>query len=189
MKWIAIDPSVILTPSISRTIDLIDVYFDKLPSTISSGYRTGEKQLEVIIDYLKRHGLYNFEGFNTFVGNSVNFKVKYDDQEFYWWQKGWSKLLNIGVIVNPPVPAKVLYDYWDWITNKEGKREKINKKGTEIGISNHMRGNSFDVAGGSNLSEKAKRVMRAYEEGKCFITNYRIERNNNAVHVDVEPLR
>jgi len=96
----------------------------------------------------------------------------------YGWQLGWSKLLNIGVIVNPPYPAKVLLDYY-----RRGSKE--NRKGTVIGVSPHFKGTAFDIRGGKNLQEKSDVIKNSM--GKVAgLKGYLIEPKNNCVHVDCE---
>lgn len=176
-SWLLFEPGVRTTPAIERTVSIMDSYFQAEQSHISSGLRTAAEQLRVIAEKALRHGIAGL--FNEFNPTIVQAKVDVEGQMLYTWQRTWSKVLSLGDIVNPPLPAVVLFDYWD---TKDGV--KINKRGQEIGISPHMQGKSFDIKGGASIDEKAKRVVRAFNEGKCFMTGYRIEPVNNAIHVD-----
>lgn len=170
------------TPAITRTVDLLESYFEDFSAEVTSGLRTHQEQINIISEKMKRHGIYkDFPEFDLHLGSSVDFSVDVDDQIIYFWQRGWSKCLNIGDIVNPPLPAKCLYDYF-----RPGDTE--NKKGQVIEISPHQRGLAFDISGGSNLTEVCKRVMHAYQKGDCFILNYLQERINNACHVGVKQI-
>ena len=177
MKWLLFEEKVKNTPAIMRTVELLDPYFEGEQSEITSGLRTPEDQVRIISEKMKRHGIYNdFQEFDLHRDSDPGFGLEVDDEVVYFWQRGWSRLLNIGDIVNPPIPAKCLYDYF-----RPGSPE--NKKGQTIQISPHQRGLAFDIGGGKNLMEKAKRVMKAYQEGTCFITDYLQERINNAIHI------
>ena len=181
MKNIIILPSVVLTPTIERCAEAVDPYLDGLSVTMTSGKRMREAQLRIIIEKVKKHGIDKlYPEFNLCIENPVDFKIKIDDQEFYYWQRPWSKLLNIGEIVNPPIPAEVLLDYF-----RPGST--VNGKGRVIGISNHMKGNSFDLSG-ENLKAIAQKVADAKIGCKAFVAGYLLEDVNNAVHVDCVPV-
>ena len=171
---------VVKTPAISRCVELMDPYFEGELSTITSGLRSPTKQLQIIIDKARRHGIdKDFKEFQDKMGDfpTTACFVEGIDKALYWWQRTWSKLLFIGDIVNPPVPAECLFDYI-----RPGSNE--NKKGQIIQVSPHQRGLALDIGGGTNLTEKAKRVMKASQAGNCFIHSFLIEKINNAVHVD-----
>lgn len=176
MSWLTYREGVKKTPAIARTVELLDPYFEGESSEITSGLRTPEDQIRIIAGKMKRHGIYNdYPEFDLHQDSDPGFGMEVNDEVVYFWQRGWSRLLNIGDIVNPPIPAKCLYDYF-----RPGNQE--NKKGATIQISPHQRGLAFDIGGGTNLMEKAKRVMKAYQEGNAFLTDYLQERINNAVH-------
>lgn len=181
MKNIQIAKGVILTPTIERCAEAVDPYLDGLSVTMTSGLRAVEDQLRIIIEKVKKHGIDKlYPEFNLCVGNPVDFKIKIDDQEFYYWQRPWSKLLQILDIVNPPIPAEVLLDYF-----RPGST--VNGKGRVIGISNHMKGNSFDLSG-ENLKAIAQKVGDAKIGCKAFVHAYLLEEVNHAVHIDAIPL-
>ena len=88
----------------------------------------------------------------------------------YIWQMAWSNLLNLGVIINPPLPAVALMDYW---------RGGLNKKGMLIGVSPHTKGKSFDLSGTDSLA-----IVQSLKL-KEKIKGYLLERENNCIHVDI----
>jgi len=182
MSWLTYRENVKKTPAIVRTVELLDPYFEGLSAEVTSGLRTPEDQIRIIAEKMKRHGIYSdFPEFDLHLNSAPEFGVEIDDEVLYFWQRGWSKCLNIGDIVNPPLPARCVFDYF-----RPGNPE--NKKGQTIGISPHQRGLAFDLSGGSNLMEVCKRVMKAYQKGDCFITDYLQERINNAAHVGVKQI-
>ena len=173
-------PSFKNSPAIQRSLELLDPYFHGEQSWISSGLRTEHDQLTIILGKLTQHKLDDqFDELKKYLGSDLNLLVDVDGFSYYWWQRAWSKLLNIGEIVNPPIPAKVLFDYI-----RPGSTE--NRKGQIIGMSQHQHGLAFDIEGNGRLMEKAKLVMAANQEGKCFLHSYLVERKNNAIHCDVE---
>ena len=182
MSWIIYREGVKKTPAITRTVELLEPYFEKESSEITSGLRSPEDQIRIIAEKMKRYGIYeDFPEFDLHRDSDPGFGIEVEDEVLYFWQRGWSKLLNIGDIINPPLAAKCIYDYF-----RPGNQE--NKKGNIIQISPHQRGLAFDIGGGTNLMEKAKRVMRAYQEGHAFITDYLQERINNAIHIGVKQI-
>lgn len=184
MKNLSWGVGVKLTPAITRTAELLDPYFEGEPSWITSGLRTPIDQLQVILKKMLQHNLEDeFPEVKTSLGAGIEYKIYIPEfnQELYWWARIWSKLLSLGDIVNPPIPTEVLFDYF-----RPGSL--TNKKGEIISISPHMRGLALDIGGGKSLIEKAKRVMKAKQEGSCFILNFLVEHINNAVHVDVQQI-
>lgn len=186
LKNLVIRNGVHLTPSIQRTIELMDKFFDGEVSEITSGLRTTQDQLTVILQKVARHG--KDTEFVEFV-NGVENRWPVDkivhlgdiNRDLYWWQRAWSRLLNIGDIVNPPYPAEVIFDYI-----RPGDLK--NKKGEVIQVSNHSHGLAFDIGGGHDITEKAKRVVRALQSGECFIRSWLLEHVNNACHIDTEQI-
>lgn len=181
MKNILLAKGAILTPTIQRCAEAVDPYLDGLSVTMTSGLRTEADQLRIIRGKVLKHGIDKlYPEFIMCYENVANFKMKLDNEEFFWWQRAWSKLLNIGDIVNPPIPAEVLLDYF-----RPGST--VNGKGRVIGISNHMKGNSFDLSG-ENLKAIAQKVEDAKIGCKAFIHSFLLEEVNHAVHVDGVPV-
>lgn len=165
------------TPEILRSVEALAPFFDGESSEVTSGLRTERDQLGIIMGKLGRHGFdTEFDEFKANIDADIEHKVEINGETYYWWQRSWSRLLSIGDIVNPPVPAIVLFDYF-----RPGST--TNKKGETIGLSPHQKGLAYDIGGGKNLLEKYKRVMQANQVGKAFITDYLCERVNNAVHI------
>lgn len=186
MRNLSIRPGVHLTPTIIRTIELMDRFFDDEPSEITSGLRTTQEQLAIILKKVAQFGIDSeFPEFVEGVRNQspINMTVHIHEieRDLYWWQRAWSKLLNIGYVVNPPYEAEVMFDYY-----RPGN--DVNRKGEVIMISNHSRGHSFDIGGGNNLLKKSKRVLEAVNSGECFIKNWLHEARNNSVHIDCLPV-
>ncbi len=143
----------------------------------TSGLRDSTDQLDLIRKYLINNGLRNqYE--DVF---KHNFDEKVTDPthgEIYAWQLGWSRLLNIGVIVNPPKDAICLLDY---------KRDGINKKGMLIHKSPHFNGTCIDLGGGNNgLEDELKVVKLAMARKLPGLVGYLYEPKNNAIHLDCE---
>lgn len=169
------------TPAITRAVDLIDPFFDGELSIITSGLRTPQEQVELIISKMQKHGIYaDFPEVDLHRGSDVGSSLEIEDSLLFWWQRGWSKLLQIGEIINPPIACMCLYDYF--------RPNKENMKGKVIQESPHSHGIAFDIGGGDNLTEKAKRVLKAYQSGNCFITDWRIEGINNCAHIGVQQI-
>ena len=176
-KWLLVNKNVILTEHIDPVIAALDPYFESsnLKAHVTSGLRGPEDQLRIIRTELTRRGLAGeyqeaFDGITT--------KTAYEGQEVYSWQPGWSKLLSLGFIVNPPYPAKVLMDYF-----RPGSND--NRKGQVIGQTPHASGRAFDIGGGPDGIHQEIRVIESAMGEVKGLKGFLPERNNNAIHVDV----
>jgi hypothetical protein len=86
-------------------------------------------------------------------------------------------LLNIGVIINPPLAAVCLMDY----KGSDGK----NRKGKVINQTPHARGISFNVGGGANGPQDEYAILsQAVKDKVSGLGSVMLERNNNACHCD-----
>lgn len=171
-KHLTVLSSVILTPAIDVAIYNMDEYFGRLglKGNVTSGLRDAERQLKVIRDYLKAKRL------DIKYPDAMSCKVadKLPNGD-YVWQMAWSNLLSIGVIINPPLRAKLLMDYF----NKAGQ----NRKGAVFNQTPHANGLSFNIGGGANgINDELKAVELSAKERMPGLLNYLVERENNAIH-------
>ena len=120
-KWLVVLDSVRLTDTIDPVIAALDIHFKEvgLKAFVTSGLRTSKDQLRIIQKYLIRKGLDKKypECVNC---TEVSMRFIWETKDVYEWQPGWSALLNAGVIVNPPLPAECLMDYYSGGVNKKG---------------------------------------------------------------------
>jgi hypothetical protein len=175
-KFLIVRDSVRLTEHIDPVIHVLDSFFEKanVKAYVTSGLRTPDDQLRIIRSALINNRLADQyqEAFDDITG-----KTTHNGEQVYNWQEGWSKLLNIGYIVNPPFAAKALMDYF-----RPGSA--INKRGMIIGQSPHTRGTAFDIGGGPDgISQETEVIKSAIGKVKG-LKGYLLERNNNAIHVD-----
>lgn len=175
-KYLIVNQGVELTKHIDPVIFDLDKEFEKegLFARVTSGKRDPNSQLRIIRTALTNNRLANLfdEAFED-----LTYTFTWHGKIVYGWQPGWSKLLNIGFIVNPPIAAECLMDYY-----RPGS--SVNRKGQIIGTSPHFLGTAFDVSGGANgIGNEAAVIARS--KGKIKgIKGYLLERNNNAIHVD-----
>jgi hypothetical protein len=175
-EWLQVRRGVRTTPIIEPVILALDAYFKEanLKATVTSGERTSGDQLTIIRNYAKSFKV--DQEFKEILTCGVLDKIDFGSEKIFTWQRAWSRLLNIGVIVNPPVQAKVLFDY---------VRDGVNKKGQIINQSPHYYGKAFDIGGGvdhdpTNELEVLKKAM-----GKVRgLKGYLLERKQNCLHVD-----
>lgn len=174
-------PTVTLTPTISRTIQMLDEYFQELPATVTSGERSVHQQLLIIFEEALSRGLE--KEFLELTKESLALPdlmtILTDGTTVYWWQRAWSRLLVLGFIVNPPIRAKCLEHY---ISKKLGVPDK-DMFGEFIELSTHQMGIAFDISVHTGIGEKTMRVSRAFKEGHCYIHSYKVEKENQALHV------
>lgn len=143
---------------------------------ITSGERTSEDQLDTVRKYAIRYGVE--KEFPEILTCRLDDKIDFGHEKIYTWQRAWSRLLNIGVIVNPPKPAKALFDYI---------RNGVNKKGHEIGYSPHWYKKAMDIGGGEDrdTSNEVAVVKKALARKAPYIKGYLNEPKNNCCHVDI----
>jgi hypothetical protein len=184
-KWLIVMPNVILTRSIDYVILKLDKHFENFDFVryVTSGLREPMKQLEVIMDYAKTYDMPV-----NFVKEDVNVKIGSSDN--YIWQDVWSQLRVKGLIINPPYLAACLYDHM--------KNGDIIPAGTIIPQTPHSRGNCFDLSSwrGNQTQNEAGKVddevtiikVAMDLEPNLGILSYVIERKNNCLHINVNPL-
>ena len=178
-RFLVVKSKVRLNTTIMPVIEALDSYFEKagLRSYVSSGERNSEDQLEVIQQYCELYGIE--KEFPEILTCDVNDTIDMGGgQKIFTWQRAWSRLLNKGVIVNPPRPAKCLFDYI---------RDGVNKKGQEIGYSPHFYGKAFDIGGIKNdgdVENEVKVIQEAIKDKLPGLKGYLLERANNCLHVD-----
>jgi hypothetical protein len=174
-NFLIVKPEVKLTPTIAFVIKGIDKYFEEagLKAFVTSGERTSVDQLNTIRKYCDRYGV--DKEFPEVKTCGVNDKI----DKYYVWQKAWSRLLEKGVIINPPMPASCLFDYI---------RNGVNKKGQIINHSPHYYGRAFDIGGGldHDISNELPIVEKAFKERLRGMRGYLPERMNNCLHIDCE---
>lgn len=176
-KWLMLRSGVRLTEHIDPVIRALDIFFEAAghKSYVTSGLRTPADQLRIIQNALVNHRLGD-EYESAF--QNIGKKMQHEGKEIYVWQLGWSKLLNLGFIVNPPYDAEVLMDYV-----RPGDTE--NRKGRMIYQSPHTRGMAFDIGGGPDGLNNELAVIKSAMGKIKALRGYLLERNNNCLHVDV----
>ena len=183
MKWIIYTEGVIRTPQTDVVIEKLEPYFEKAGfiGRVTSVLRDRNSQLAVIQQLAEAHKLI-LDGFELDFTLGTTFQGK----EVPYWQLVWSKLLENGIIVNPPEPAVCLTDYIS---------HDVNKKGQIIQPSPHFSGNCFDMGGrvildGNNdLIEKIEEVYQILLKATADNVGIAktdsspfIEHGNNCVH-------
>jgi len=177
-KYLKIRDNVIITDSHIPVIIGLDKYFTdaKFIAWITSGLRMPEDQLRIIREYARKYEI--DKKFPKINDCNLTDKDYYQDQQIFKWQTAWSKLLNIGIIISPPLDAKCLFDYY---SNGE------NKKGKIIKASEHINGNCFDIGGSTgkpDVSDEEVIIQRAWDDKKIENwLSWKIERKNNCIHI------
>lgn len=190
-KFLILSPisKPIITSITEPVICELDSWFERygIKAFVTSILRDPEHQLN-IIKGLARDNRVDQE-FPNILTAKLTGQFEWEGSELvYEWQPAWSRLLNMGVIVNPPMPAETLFDY-----NRRDKSSgdlKVHKPaGTRIGTSPHFKGTAFDVGGGANrkIAEELEPIEAAFKSGtvKGF-KGFLPEHDNNAVHCDCE---
>lgn len=172
-KFLTLGEHAIMTPCIEFVVCALEPYFAaaNLKATVTSGLREPVDQLRIIRDYLKKKGLDKV--YPEAMTCSVNEKGA--DGNFKW-QMAWSSLLHLKIIINPPVAAICLMDYF----NAAG----VNRKGQVIPASNHFTGNAVNIGGGGNGIADELKVIEDAKQHIPQIVSVVVERDNNAIHLN-----
>lgn len=176
IKFLEVWSNVVLNPLIEKVILALEPHFEKanVKSCVTSGIRTPEDQLRIIRDYLKKTKLNS--NYPDAMSGGVNDKIG----ELYKWQMGWSALLNNGIIINPPLKAKLLMNY----INSQGK----NRIGEYFNQTAHSSGTCVDLGGGKNGVNDEVSVVKEAMKDIPEIISYVIERNNNCLHLNLKKI-
>lgn len=181
-KFLKVAEGVVLTATIEPVIVALDKYFEAANHVayVSSGLRNPTSQLNAIRKYLRVNGL--DQKYPIAMACMVEERITWGGRDLYAWQPAWSKLLNIGVIINPPMKAEVLFDYY------HPKDPKTNRKGKMINGSPHFVGKAFDIGGkmGEDVTIKDELpiIERAFKDRVPGMVGYLPEHGNNCIHVD-----
>lgn len=178
-KFLLVKKGVVLNAFLDGVVNKLDKFFEQANhiAYVTSGIRTAEEQLRIIKNFVKEKKIAD-----EFIDSAtVNSLVLWNGKQIYSWQLAWSKLLNIGVIVNPPLKAEVLLDY----IHRSGE----NQKGFIKNPSVHFLGLAFDIGGGLNSVKDEETILDEAIKSKEMpeIVGTVVERENNCLHVDLKP--
>lgn len=170
--FLRVADGVVLTQTIDTAIAELDPWFsaEGVPATVTSGFRTAEKQLEVIVQKVLAHPVLKNE-YPNIASAAVEDSAS--------WLNAWGSLLTIGEMVNPPVASKAPFDY----KKPDGSDRPA---GTFIDISAHMKGHAFDIGLGALGPVYIKPVVdKAFADKSITdFKDYLFEPVNNAIHID-----
>jgi hypothetical protein len=174
--FLKVRSGVVLTPIIEPVICALEIEFRAadLYAFVTSGLRDAHDQLRIVKKYLLVKGL------DKHYPEAMACKHPMEKQNgYYVWQLAWSHLLYVGVIINPPLEAECLMDYY-----RNGK----NRKGQIINQTPHANGGCFDIggAGGDDATIKDELLVmqKAMQKRIKGLINILPEHNNNAIHCD-----
>jgi hypothetical protein len=184
LKNIILADGVIRTDTTDPVILALDMYFSGIPVCVSSIHRTSTMQLDTIEYYAKKVGILN-------QGDNLDFTevVEYNGLQVPRWQLIWSLTRGKGIIIQPPIAAKILTD----VFIDDGNGGKLNIIGRKEQPSEHVgnllspKGDTcFDVGGRNpktgiiDLTEHYQIIQKAAPHiGINFVL---IEHGNDCVH-------
>lgn len=169
-KFLIVQATVVMTPIIEPVIIALDTYFEKAnkKALVTSGLRNADDQLRVIRGYMVKKGL------DGKYPEAMKCEVKDMKGVEYVWQMGWSELLHLGVIINPPLAARCLLDT---------TFDKRNRRGLLINQTPHAKGTAFNIGGGGDgVEDEAAVIQKALDDKLPGLASFLKERENNAVH-------
>jgi len=188
--WLPVRDGVILVPLLEDSITAVRPYFAKheRKSSVSSGFRSPEKQLQdVILFYAVKKGIVakflelqqgmdEDWGITKQIVSPPPVIAEFHLSHIYWWQRAWSYLLHINMIISPCLDAVCLEDSL--------RGNGTNRRGLVLKQTAHSRGTCYDVRGGKELEAVHIVLEDARKNPTTHITNLTVEKENNCVHVD-----
>lgn len=179
-KFLKVNSNVVLNPLIEKVVIALDSHFEKagLKAVVTSGVRTADDQLRIIRQFLvsKQLGTKYQEALTGLVTDTTTL----NGEVVYVWQMGWSALLNAGIIINPPLRAKLLMDYFNV--------HKHNRKGDFFEQTAHASGVCVDIGGGADGLNNEVAVIEEAKKDIPEISSWVIERNNNCLHLNLKKI-
>lgn len=179
-------PNLVLTLVIDAALVELDPFFEGCKTYATSGLRDAYSQLRIIRNFLKQQNISNLYP-KVMDVNLKPQEMEYDGvlkENIYVWQWAWSHLLNKKIIINPPLAAICLMDYF----GIDGKGP--NKKGQLIPQTNHANGLAVNLGGGGNGIDDELACMKKAQAAKvkCLATHGEpvvAERGQNALHLNL----
>jgi hypothetical protein len=167
-----IRPGVETTETIRRVLEAIEPFAGDVVLEVSSGVRDPAHQLVIIAKY----AMIKNAAFAEFRADNVYEKYDINGRSLYRWQQTWSRLLALGVMINPPLAARCLEDY-------QHPAKGTVPAGTLIPGSPHYSGKAFDISGRRGVIAVVEVLEQAKQAG-AGIRDILVERENNSIHVD-----
>lgn len=167
-----IRPNVRLNGALAQVLCGVAPHAGSIAVEVTSGLREPADQLKLIGWF----ALQNEVKFPEFGVHDLYDKKDIDGQELYTWQRTWSRLLHIGIIINPPFAAVCVEDSF--------RPDGTNRNGMLIPGSPHSRGTAFDISGRGGIDQVCGVLADSMAKGAA-IKNWQVERKNNAVHVNI----
>jgi len=155
---------------------------------ITSGLRDPADQLLIIAKFALANGVkfveFDAKDVHGYMDQGNRVAVPFENHaitdgsvhKIYTWQRTWSRLLNLGIIINPPLAALCLEDY-------QHPTKGLVKAGTLVQGSPHYGGKAFDISGRPGI-DRIVGILATAKLAGVGIKGWLVERNNNAVHVD-----
>lgn len=181
-KYLKVQASVVLTPTIEETICLLDPWYEKhdLKAFVTSGVRTYDEQLRIIKERAVACGLALEHP--DLAHADLNVPIMFDGKLVPMWQLVWSECLTRGQMVNPPTPSACLFPY----TKPDGGKRAA---GNVVPTSPHQKERAFDIGGGQSLDSVVLVVSEAFASKSLpTLAGYLKEPAQNCCHVDVRVL-
>lgn len=179
-KFLRVRPDVVLTEITEPVVCALDPFFGEKEhyGWVTSGKRDVEKQLAIIKNYA--HLKTVDKEFPDVLGVGLYDKVTYGpkEMEVFAWQPAWSRLLQDGVMISPPITCAALFDY---VHPTKG----LITAGTVRPASEHFcEGpiHCFDIGGASGLKEEIIIVTGAKQQIPAIV-DFLIEHENDALHI------
>lgn len=172
LKNIEVLKTVILNLKLTEFLGLIDDKLKDLKLVCTSGVRTKERQLELILARAKKNGV-EFPEMKKIESAPFD-RVAFfkNDLLVYPWQRAYFAVLKSGFIIAPPVEIDVLVGQNFNIKTKDKKYP-----------SRHILGRALDFDGRTNLQKKVDFFSQFVGDK---LEKVIVERAQNCVHIELK---
>lgn len=168
-----------------KVFGMLEDMFPNINLTATSGHRAPLDQLHLIGAFATQHHI----TYPEFDPQDATGRVLVDDNgvitDRYKWQRTWSECLRQGIVINPPIAERAMYDY----ISADG----TNKKGMLIPTSTHIVPTfpglypmdfSQKIDGLAQIDRVAQIMQQAQASG-IPIRKITIEHGNGCVHIEI----
>lgn len=175
-RFLIVNQGVVMAPRAEKVIMALDPFFERanLKARVTRVISTPYDQLRIIRNYLIKKGL------DKKYPEAMICGLNDKNGDKYIWQTAWSNLLNVGIIINPPLASVCLMDY---------VRDGVNKKGQIIQQTPHVRDGCFDIGGAggedATIADELVVIRTAQKAKVPGIRRVLPEHGNNCIHIDV----
>lgn len=176
--------TVVLNERIQLALNSLEPFIkeEKLTAVVTSGVRTTEHQLSLILEEAERRKLGDKYDLDS-IRHSMMQTVLFNGRPVFAFVPVWSELLRQGYMINPPIAARCVFAY----TKADGTQIPAN---TMLDISTHQKGRGVDIDGDDKSADDIvvleKFVKKLHDAGSLpMVQSWLREPKNDCLHLSL----